>query len=147
MVALVALIFNFGLNLFLIPYFQHVGAAIMTSLTELLIVCLQITFIPRHLLPLKSLVVGGKALVACLVMGGAIWLLDRSNILTTLPVMHSLSVFVVLAVAMLTYLGATTLLRTIPREDLLTLYRAIRKKAEPAASLSSQEVAANAAMD
>jgi peptidoglycan biosynthesis protein MviN/MurJ (putative lipid II flippase) len=127
-IALTALIFNFSLNLLLIPLYRHVGAAILTTLTELLIVCLQLTFIPRHLLPLRSLIVGLKALVACGVMGGAIWVINKSNVLLRLPITPSLNVFVVLAVATCAYLATALLLRTIPREDILALYNALRRR-------------------
>ncbi|GHO98017.1 polysaccharide biosynthesis protein [Reticulibacter mediterranei] len=127
-IALIALIFNFGLNLLLIPLYRHVGAAILTSLTELLIVCLQLTFIPRHLLPFRSLIVGLKALVACGAMGGAIWLINKSNVLLQLPITPSLNVFVVLAVAISVYLATALLLRTIPRDDILAFYNALRRK-------------------
>ncbi len=45
-IVLVALIFNLGLNLILIPLYQQVGAAVVTSLTELLILCIQVMYIP-----------------------------------------------------------------------------------------------------
>lgn len=115
--AAIALVFNLGLNLVLIPVYQHVGAAIVTSLTELLLAAIAIVFIPRHLLPVGSLRVGVKSLVASLVMAVAILLLSTFQILVILPV------------AMLVYFGTATLLRTIPREDVQQLYRTIRRKA------------------
>jgi O-antigen/teichoic acid export membrane protein len=127
-IALIALIFNFGLNLLLIPLYRHVGAAILTSVTELLIVCLQIMFIPRHLLPFRSLIVGLKALVACGAMGGAIWIINTSNVLLQLSITPSLNVFVVLAVAICVYLATALLLRTIPHDDILALYNALRRQ-------------------
>ncbi|QBD83251.1 flippase [Ktedonosporobacter rubrisoli] len=127
-IALIALIFNLGLNFLLIPLYQHVGAAIVTSLTELLILCLQCTLIPRHLLPLRSWRVGLKALIASLAMGAAIWLVDISNVLTRWPAIRSISVFIILLIAILTYLGVALLLRTIPREDMVALYTAFRKQ-------------------
>src|SRR5437588_1545166 len=115
--AAIALVFNLGLNLVLIPVYQHVGAAIVTSLTELLLAAIAIVFIPRHLLPVASLRVGVKSLVASLVMAVAILLLSTFQILVILPV------------AMLVYFGTATLLRTIPSEDVQQLYRTIRRKA------------------
>lgn len=114
--ATIALVFNLGLNLILIPVYQHVGAAIATSLTELLLAALAIVFIPRHLLPLGSLRVGAKSFVAGLVMAVAILLLSTFQI------------WVILPVAMLVYFGMATLLRTIQREDLQQLYRAVGRK-------------------
>ena len=127
----IALVFNLALNLVLIPLYQHVGAAIVTSLTELLLLCISILFIPRQLLPLGSLKVGSKALLASLVMS-----------LVLLP-LKTFDIIVILPVATLTYLVAATILGTIPREDLQALYSAIRKKAQRASSdlLKEQEEA------
>jgi O-antigen/teichoic acid export membrane protein len=115
--AAIALVFNLGLNLVLIPLYQHVGAAIVTSLTELLLLCISILFVPRYLLPFGSLRVGSKALLASLVMA------------LTILLMRNLHIFLILPAAMLVYLGAATILGTIPREDLQALYSAIRHKA------------------
>jgi peptidoglycan biosynthesis protein MviN/MurJ (putative lipid II flippase) len=129
--AAIALIFNLGLNLFLIPRYQHVGAAFVTSLTELLLLCLSCIFLPRRLLPIGSLGVGAKALVASLVMALVVWQLLALNIFALLPI------------AMLIYLAAATLLGTIPREDMKSLFTAVRQKAQrssPASHESQQEI-------
>ena len=117
--AAIALVFNLGLNLFLIPLYQHVGAAISTSLTELLLLCLSVVFIPKHLLPIGSLRVAAKATLASFVMVLAIWLLST---------FHIVNLFVILPIAMLVYFTTATLLRTIPREDIRALYNAVRQK-------------------
>jgi O-antigen/teichoic acid export membrane protein len=114
----VALVFNLGLNVFLIPRYQHVGAAWVTTLTELLLLVLSIAFTPRHLLPAKSLWVCVKVLLACAVMAVVLWLLRDFSLLLVLPASG------------IAYLASALLLNAIPREDLQTLYRAIRKKAE-----------------
>jgi Na+-driven multidrug efflux pump len=118
MMATIALAFNIGLNLILIPLYQASGAAIVTSLTELLLCCMCIFFMPRHLLPFGSLRVGFKALIASLIM-----------VLVILP-LHSLNIIVLLPIAALVYLGVSTLIGTIPREDYLVVYHAIRRKAQ-----------------
>jgi O-antigen/teichoic acid export membrane protein len=128
--AAAALVFNLGLNLILIPRYQHIGAAVVTSLTELLLLCMSVVFVPRHLLPLGSLRVGVKALVASLVMALAIWAL------------HAFNIFVILPVAMFVYLAVAALLGTIPREDLKALYIAMRqrkRRVSPVAAAASQE--------
>jgi O-antigen/teichoic acid export membrane protein len=125
--AAIALVFNLGLNLLLIPVYQHVGAAIVTSLTEILLVGIAIVFIPRHLLPVGSLPVGVKSLTASLVMAAAILLMSTFQIIVILPI------------AMLIYFGTATLLRTIPREDVQALYRAIYRRTEGRASPSAVE--------
>ena len=114
--AAAALVFNLSLNLLLIPRFLHVGAAIVTSLTELLLMCIAITLHPRDLLPWRSLVVGGKALLASVVMAIVIHFIDTLSILEILPI------------ALLIYFSVASLVGTIPREDMLALSTAIRQK-------------------
>jgi O-antigen/teichoic acid export membrane protein len=116
--AAAALVFNLELNLIMIPLFQQVGAAIVTSLTELLLLCIGVVFVPRHLLPFGSLRVAAKAILASLVMCLAILAL------------RNFSIFLLLPIAMLVYLGTATLLRIIPREDIMALYSSIRHKAQ-----------------
>jgi len=117
-VSAIALVFNLGLNLILIRLYQHIGAAIASTLTEVLVCCLFVVFVPRHLLPFGSLRVALKALIASLVMALAI-----------LP-LHTLHIFVILPIAMLVYVGVSVLLGVIPREDYVAVYRAIRQKAQ-----------------
>jgi O-antigen/teichoic acid export membrane protein len=114
--AAIALIFNLGLNLLLIPHFQQIAAAAVTSLTELLLLILSIVFIPKYLLPRKSLLVAGKALGASLVMAAVAWLL------------RPLPILLVVAAMLPTYLIVAFLIGTIPREDLYMLYLAVRNK-------------------
>ena len=123
--AAIALVFNVGLNLILIPRYEHIGAAAVTSLTELLLLGLSIYFTPRKLLPSRSLIVGIKAIVASALMALAIWWFLPYNI------------FVVLPIALVSYLAAAMLLRTVPREDLQAIYKAIRRKASAATALQT----------
>lgn len=130
--AAVALVFNLGLNLFLIPLYKQVGAAIVTSLTELLLSAIALLLVPRALVPWASGRVAIKALLASAAMAAIVLLL------------RNFSIFAILAVAIVVYLGATTLLRTIPGEDLRALYRAIRyrkRQTLPSADLPEMEVA------
>src|SRR6266487_1476699 len=129
--AAIALVFNLGLNLILIPLYQQIGAAIVTSLTELLLVCLSVVFIPKYLLPVGSLRVAVKATVACFFMALAIWVLGT---------FHIFNIFVILPVAMLIYFGTTAVIGTVPREDIQALYSAIGRKVQlPSESLESQQ--------
>jgi O-antigen/teichoic acid export membrane protein len=122
--AAIALVFNLGLNLVLIRLYQHVGAAIVTTLTEVLLFCIALLFVPRHLYPLRSLRVGAKAIIASVVMALAI-----------LP-LRTFSIFLILPVALLIYLVTAVLLGTIPREDIRALYSAVRHRAERATPIS-----------
>jgi O-antigen/teichoic acid export membrane protein len=116
--AAVALVFNLALNLFLIPLYQHVGAAIVTSLTELLLLGMGLIIVPNRLLPLRSLRVAAKALTASMVMAVAIFFVQA----------HIFNIFVVLTVGMLVYFGVALPLGTIPAEDLRALFYSIRHK-------------------
>jgi O-antigen/teichoic acid export membrane protein len=111
-----ALLFNLGGNLLLIPRLSGVGAAIMTSLTELLLMSLALSMLPRHLLPVHSLITGIKALGASLAMALVVSLLSQYSILVIIPV------------AGLEYIVITTLLATVPKEDLAALYQAVARR-------------------
>jgi O-antigen/teichoic acid export membrane protein len=115
-IAGIALVFNFTLNLIMIHLWLHIGAALVTSLTELLLLVLTTACVPRHLWPWKSLTVGVKAALACVVMGSVIFLLQRFSILIILPASG------------ITYLVAAILLRTIPRQDIQALVQAVRNR-------------------
>lgn len=116
LMAAAALVFNLGLNLFLIPHYQHIGAAVVTSLTELLLLCISLAFVPKYLLSGKSIRTGIKTLVAALLMGTIIFYLQR------------LSIFLLLPLGTLLYLSGIILLRTIPREDVQAILKAIKNK-------------------
>jgi len=113
----IALVFNVGLNFILIPRYLHIGAAAVTSLTELLLMCLALVLVPRALRPMGSVRVGLKALAASTVMGVVIWATRQTNL------------FTILSLAAVTYFVASVLFGTIPREDLKALYSSIRNKA------------------
>jgi hypothetical protein len=114
--ALIALVFNLGFNFVLIPLFKHIGAAAMTSLTECLLMFLALIFIPRSLWPIGSIKVGLKAFLAAAVMGVVVWFIQDYTLLLILPV------------AAIVYLGAATLLGTIPAEDMKAFYTSIRRR-------------------
>ena len=73
-----ALVFNLGLNLILIPIYQQTGAALVTTLTELLLLCISFTFVPQGLLSKEIWKVGSKTLIASLFMASVIFLFFRS---------------------------------------------------------------------
>jgi O-antigen/teichoic acid export membrane protein len=132
LMAAMALVFNVGLNLLLIPVYRQVGAAVVTSLTELLLLILSALFVPRNLIPVKSLITAGKILAACLAMAAAAWFLQTKPI------------FVVIPVAGCIYLIGILLVRAIPREDILAVYRVIRyrtrkESVEPLAQVALEE--------
>jgi O-antigen/teichoic acid export membrane protein len=118
--AAVALLFNVGLNVVAIPLYQHVGAAWVTSLTELLLLCLAIRAIPRALRPYGSIRVGLRALLASAAMASAIWTLGSA--------VHAASLGVVVPVAACVYAAAAAALGTVPADDLQALYSSVRRK-------------------
>ena len=122
LMAAIALAFNLALNFIMIPIYQHVGAAIVTSLTEVLLFCISIALVPRYLLPVGSILVGIKSIAATLVMAIVIWNMREFNL------------FVILPAGGLVYLAAATLFGTIPREDMQALYKMILYKVKPTAA-------------
>jgi O-antigen/teichoic acid export membrane protein/acetyltransferase-like isoleucine patch superfamily enzyme len=125
LMAAVALIFNLGLNLMLIPHTQQIGAAAATSLTELLLLCLGVAALPPQLLPFGSLRTALKVALASAAMAAVLVVFSRWSLLAQLP----------LAVAV--YLAGTALLGAVPREDLRKLVQAIRHKGRPSLSATS----------
>lgn len=116
LMAALALVFNLGLNFLLIPRYQEVGAALMTSLTELLLLIISLFFLPRSLFSSGSLKVAAKAALATLIMCLAVYPLRAFSILLILPI------------AGLIYVGAAILLKTIPRDEMQMLLQAVRKR-------------------
>lgn len=125
--AVVALVFNLGLNLILIPRYQHVAAAGVTTLTEALLLGMGIALLPRQLLPVRSLIVGLKATVASAVMTLAIVALGWQSIVVIIPV------------AALVYVSVALLIGTIPRDDLHALFTAIRRRTRQTSEPSVNE--------
>lgn len=113
----VALVCNLCLNLILIPRYQHLGAAVVTSLTELLLLGMSAAALPRNLWPRASMRVAGKAVLASLIMALVIWPLRASSIGVTI------------AIGLLVYVGAASLLGTVARKDMVALYNAVVRKA------------------
>lgn len=114
--SVIALIFNLGLNLYLIPRYQQVGAAVVTSLTESLLLCVSLFLVPKYLLPKGSFKVITKVMTATLVMSLVLLFMRAQSILFILPI------------AFLVYAVAAILLRTVPREDVRALFSALRSK-------------------
>jgi O-antigen/teichoic acid export membrane protein len=79
--ALAALIFNVAANLILIPQLEHVGAALVTSFTEMLLFGIVLNLVPRRLWPVGSLAVAGRTLAACVTMAVVVWNLSWLGIL------------------------------------------------------------------
>jgi O-antigen/teichoic acid export membrane protein len=126
----IALLFNLGLNFIFIPLAQHVGAAIVTTLTELLLLGLSLAFLPRQLLPIRSLRTAIKAALASGLMFLAIVPFREAGIVT------------ILLIAVLVYFSAALFLRTIPGEDLRAMFQAIRHKTLSLTSAASASLSA-----
>jgi len=104
---------NVGLNWLLIPTFQHVGAAAVTAVTDLLIVCYWLALLPRDLLPRDSLAVALKVATVAGVMAAALYALRGYHLLVLVPT------------GGLIYCVGTMLLRTLPPDDLRAFHRAL----------------------
>lgn len=127
-IAGLALVFNLGGNLLLIPRLGAVGAAVVTSLTEALLMALTLWVLPRRVLPTRSLATAAKALGASLAMAVTIVLLSK------------LSIFVIVPVGGIVYMVVATALATIPREDLEALYLAVARRTRGVAPAASAPV-------
>jgi peptidoglycan biosynthesis protein MviN/MurJ (putative lipid II flippase) len=110
------------LNLVVIPIWQHVGAALATVISELVIGLAFIALLPKWLLPRSSLLVAAKAALAAGVMSLSILLAANAP----LPIVILLGgiVYVVLVVAM----------RAVPNEDLAVLRQAMRRRRDVGAT-------------
>lgn len=124
-----ALVFNVIGNVLLIPRLGGVGAAIVTSLTELLLMVLALAVLPRNMLPVRSIATGAKALGASLAMA------------LVVVAMSKLPILVILPVGILVYALVATVLATIPREDLDALYMAVARRSRGAAPAVNTPVA------
>jgi O-antigen/teichoic acid export membrane protein len=127
-VSAVALAFNLALNLVLIRFYQAIGAAIASTLTEVLVCCCLVALHPRQLLPFGSLWVAFKALIASLAMAWVILAL------------HAFHFFVVLPSALLVYAAVAVVIGVVPRDDYLALYNALRQKAQPTSQLHPKDL-------
>ena len=127
-VSAIALAFNLALNLVLIRFYQAIGAAIASTLTEVLVCCCLVALHPRQLLPFGSLWVAFKALIASLAMAWVVLAL------------HAFHFVVVLASALLTYAAVAVVIGVIPRDDYLALYNALRLKAQPSSQLHPKDL-------
>ena len=124
-----ALVFNVIGNALLIPRLGGVGSAIVTSLTELLLMVLALCVLPRKMLPVRSVTTGVKALAASLAMALVVVMLGKLPLLVILPV------------AGIAYALVATALATIPREDLDALYLAIVRRTRKVAPAVNAPVA------
>lgn len=107
--AAIALVFNVGLNVFLIPRYLEFGAAWATTLTEALLLGIGLWLIDRSLIPTHLLPTAAKIVVATLVMAVVAHALDTFNILVIIPIAGAV------------YVAAILALRVLPTDDIATL--------------------------
>ncbi|MGZ3645181.1 MAG: oligosaccharide flippase family protein, partial [Ktedonobacteraceae bacterium] len=112
--AAIALFFSLLFNITLIPFYQQTGAAMATTLTEFMLCCIGLVFIPRNLLPTGSIGIGLKALAASIIMAIAIQ-----------PILHKWNICLILPIAGFVYLIAATLFGAITREDYRMVFQAV----------------------
>lgn len=101
----IALVFNVTANLLLIPRYAQTGAALVTSLTEGLLLVLGVLFVRRGLLPSVWRVVVRTAVASALVGAVAFEL-------------RSASILVIVPVAAVVYVVAIGIMRIVPKEDM-----------------------------
>ncbi|MEW6185774.1 MAG: flippase, partial [Thermodesulfobacteriota bacterium] len=108
-----AVIFNIGLNLFLLPRYGYIGASWTTVATEFFLLVLFVGYLQRSFFRLPLLSTGLKLVVCGLAMGLAFWGLKGA------------SVWVAWISALAGYGGGLVVLRLITREDWILLKRFI----------------------
>jgi O-antigen/teichoic acid export membrane protein len=121
-----ALVLNLGLNLALIPRFQHVGAASTTAATEAFMLVYLLAVTPRDLLSRSTLGVLAKAGVASAAMGLVLFALRGQNL--GLLVLIGGVVYAVVGLA----------LRLVPREDFRLIGAALGRRGHAAEAEESK---------
>lgn len=111
--AAIAAVGNIAVNLALIPVFGALGAAIATVVTELIVIGLNFSFLPRELTRRLRFGTPGKYMIAALVMSGALAVLNGRTLLLLVP----------LGVAV--YFVAVAVLKAVPPEDRAALKAAL----------------------
>ena len=125
LMAAIALIFNLALNLVLIPHIQQIGAAAVTSLTELLLLGLGLAALPARLRPIGSLRTAFRVALASAAMAAVLLICARWNVVAQF------------SLAAVVYLTVVALLGAIPREDLRELTEALRHKGHSSSRTST----------
>jgi O-antigen/teichoic acid export membrane protein len=113
-------VLNIALNLFMIPRWQHTGAALATVLSECVIGVMFFWMLPRWLRPWRSLAVAGRASLAA------------AGMCTALVLARHAPVPVLVLVGAAVYVALALLFQVVPREDLRMLRRAVRRGAAAA---------------
>jgi O-antigen/teichoic acid export membrane protein len=121
-----ALVLNLGLNLALIPRFQHVGAAATTAATEAFILAYLLAVMPRDLLARATLGVLAKAGVASVAMALVLAALNGQSLGLLIPL--GAAVYAIVGVA----------LRLVPPEDFRLIRGAIGRRGRLAEVEESQ---------
>ena len=111
-----ALVLNLGLNLVLIPLFQHVGAASTTAATEAFMLVYLLAVMPRDLLQRATLGVLAKAGVASAAMALVLMALRGQSLLLLVPT--GVAVYALAGIA----------LRLVPAEDFRLILGALGRR-------------------
>lgn len=106
LMAIAALIFNVGLNLFVIPRYMEMGAAWATTATEVLLLGIGLFILDRSLIPISLLSTTAKIFAASVLMAVVAFTLNHYTIVVIIPI------------AGLVYAIAIWFLRVIPEEDI-----------------------------
>jgi O-antigen/teichoic acid export membrane protein len=125
-VAGLALVVNLGLNLALIPQFQHVAAAATTAATEAFILIYLLVVMPRDLLARSSLSVFAKVCVASAAMALVLATLRGQSLALLIPLGGAV------------YVVAGIVLRLVPLEDFRLIRGALTRRGRVAEPEESQ---------
>lgn len=106
---------NVVLNLFLIPYFSYVGAAIATIATETFLLIAYVYLNSRHNLKIPIFKITIKPVVACAAMGLFIYQFRETNLI------------LLIVLSIILYFGILFLIRGFSKED-ISLFKKLIKK-------------------
>jgi O-antigen/teichoic acid export membrane protein len=117
--ALVSLVVNVGLNLFLIPAFGYLGAAWATNLTELALLVTGWLMLRRVLGPVPVFRLAWRIFLAGLLMGVVLYFFRGA---------HGWQVLLAILVGMVVYGGGLLLFRALEPEELALARRALLRR-------------------
>jgi O-antigen/teichoic acid export membrane protein len=117
--ALVSLVVNVALNLFLIPTYGYLGAAWATNLTELALLVTGWLLVRRVLAPVPVFRLAWRILLAGLLMGAVLYFFRSA---------HGWQVLLAILVGMVVYGGGLLLFRALEPQELALARRALLRR-------------------
>lgn len=117
----IIVLISIGLNLFLIPKYQAVGASITVLITNILMVTLGLYWVPKiiTLKPKKIMLIFLKSILSVFIMAISLYLTKK------------VSIFLQITLAGIVYFYLMYIFKAFRQEDIMSIWNSFRKKAEP----------------